>query len=570
MLEFISVTLIQWAPSVIGPGKLERRVAGLLDRRRDRRTRTSRSVRWTTTATLLVLCGLAGTTRVVAVADGAQQSKSTSAEPAKVPAAPKAMLQWTGIPKVSLENPTLHRGIVLGPDGHPLPGASIYAASTIELLEISKADKVGVKDLGPVRAVTDAQGRFEFDALDLSWVTPAGVRKRWETLLVAARDGVASGWITTYGDDRTFRSYWNPFPAKDVAIRTRPPVTLAGAFSLEGGNPVADARVRLTALFAPIEYDLDRHIPREEKKELGLFSGINYAESLHRPWLLPGLKTETTTDKDGRFELPSLPEGFIAELEVAHPQAVTTELRAAVRRIEPVYRKSFGGGEETTPTLYGSDFKIELQKGIILRGQVASASWGSNTKAAGISVALANHNSPDGMTGQRFKTDSEGRFLVTGLAKNVEGYELAFAGSFAAPFRSARQQIVAGIVARVQLEDAVPYRLKLTDREGNPIDRTVFSVDVQQTPGTTRRDIKTTFNDAERVALGVYEGIVPIGPGAVLVKRGKKTDRPAAVNPKAFFEPGRTDWTPEEERYAYGDAWHIAMPGVSTTDRLPA
>ena len=129
---------------------------------------------------------------------------------------------------------------------------------------------------------------------------------------------------------------------------------------------------------------------------------------------------------------------------------------------------------------------------------------------------------------------------------------------------------MSGAVARVELAVAVPYRLKLTDREGNPIDRTVFSIDVQQTPGTTRRDIKTTFNDAERVALGVYEGIVPIGPGAVLVKRGKKTDRPAAVNPKAFFEPGRTDWTPEEERYAYGDAWHIATSGVSTTDMLGA
>ncbi len=512
------------------------------------------------------------------MADGAQQPISTPAEPPKVPAkvpakvapAPKAMLESSSIPKVSLENPTLHRGIVLGPDGHPLPGASIYAASTIELLEIAKADKVGVKDLGPVRAVTDAQGRFEFNAQDLSWVTPAGVRKRWETLLVAARDGVVSGWIEIYGDDRGFRSHWNPLPGKDVAIRTRPPAALAGAFSLEGGTPLAEARVRLTALFAPVEYDLDRHIPMEEKKESGLFSGIDYAESLHRPWVLPGLKTEATTDKDGRFELPGLPEGFIAELEVAHPQAVTTKLRAAVRRIEPVYRQSSGGREETKPTLYGSGFKIELQKGIILRGQVTSAEFGRNTKAAGISVALANHNSLDGMWGDRVKTDSEGRFLVTGLAKYLEGYELAFAGSFAAPFRSARQRIVDGIVARVQLEDAVPYRLKLTDRAGNPIDRTVFSVDVQQTPGTIRRDIKTRFNDAERVAPGVYEGIVPIGPGAVLVKRGKKTDRPAVVNPKAFFEPGRIDWTPEEERYAYGDAWHIATPGVSTTDGLAA
>ena len=86
--------------------------------------------------------------------------------------------------------------------------------------------------------------------------------------------------------------------------------------------------------------------------------------------------------------------------------------------IEPVYRKSSRGREETTPTLYGSGFKIELQKGVILRGEVTSDGLASKTKAAGISVALANHNSPDGMMGKRFKTDSEGRFEVTGLAKN--------------------------------------------------------------------------------------------------------------------------------------------------------
>ena len=220
-----------------------------------------------------------------------------------------------------------------------------------------------------------------------------------------------------------------------------------GSVSLEGGTPLANARVRLTALFAPFEYDLDRHIPKEEKKEIGLFSGINYAESLHRPWLLPGLKTEATTDKDGRFELPGLPEGIIAELEVAHPQAVTTELPRPCDGSSP-YRKSSRGPEETTPTLYGSGFKIELQKGVILRGQVTSDEFSSKPKAAGISVALANHNSPDGMTGKRFKTDSEGRFLVTGLAKNLEGYELAFAGSFAAPFRGARQRVVSGVVAQ--------------------------------------------------------------------------------------------------------------------------
>src|SRR5262249_18837917 len=133
-----------------------------------------------------------------------------------------ARIEWTGLPKVDLDHPTLHRGVVLGPDGKPLAGASVYAASTIELLELAAADNVNEKNLGPVRAVTDAEGRFEFDAPDHSWVTPAGERKRWETLLVATKVGVAPGWLSTWGAERSFRSHWHPHQSKDVALRMRP------------------------------------------------------------------------------------------------------------------------------------------------------------------------------------------------------------------------------------------------------------------------------------------------------------------------------------------------------------
>ncbi|MEM9646225.1 MAG: hypothetical protein AAF989_14640, partial [Planctomycetota bacterium] len=45
-------------------------------------------------------------------------------------------------------------------------------------------------------------------------------------------------------------------------------------------------------------------------------------------------------------------------------------------------------------------------------------------------------------------------------------------------------------------------------------------------------------------------------------------DRPVHVDPKAFFEPGRNDWTLQEERYTYGDEWRIACIATSETDRL--
>jgi hypothetical protein len=203
----------------------------------------------------------------------------------------------------------------------------------------------------------------------------------------------------------------------------------------------------------------------------------------------------------------------------------------------------------------------------VLRGQVVSAEWGHEKKAIGVTVALANHNSAEGMDGQRFTTDADGRFELTGLLGSPQGYELAFVGSYAAPWRGHRQTIFPEMENRVTLTPAIPYRLELKDGQGHAVDRPVYSIVVQAVPGSFYRDAKERFNVPERIAPGVYQGIVPAGPAAVLVER-HKSDRPLAVNPKAIFAPDRADWTLEEERYAYGDSWRIAGAGVSTTDNL--
>ena len=63
---------------------------------------------------------------------------------------------------------------------------------------------------------------------------------------------------------------------------------------------------------------------------------------------------------------------------------------------------------------------------------------------------------------------------------------------------------------------------------------------------------------------GVYEGFAIPGPGAVMVKTPSGPGyRAAHVDPKAFFAPGRTEWTNQELITAYGthdtliigDAW---------------
>lgn len=562
-------------PSIMGRGELEQRVCSLLDSRRDPRTRVSRWVRCTAAVFLMSSVAFLGTTRVVAVTPErpTQKPASPSADgaddtPQSKPPNPKDDIEWTKVPTVDLEDATMHRGIVLGPDGMPLPGAAVYAASTIELFDLTDAADVSVKDLGTVRAVTDAKGRFEFVAKDLTWITSSLERKRWETILVATKDGLAPGWLKTWGADRSFRSHWHPSQSREVLLRVRPKATLTGQFFIEKDKPLVGARIRLKGLMAPTDYDLEKHVNLREKKALGLFQSISYAESINRPWILPKLGVEVTTDGDGRFELPGMPEGFIASLEITHRDSVTTRIRAAIRPIEPVYRKPDALNPNGTPllTLYGSGFKATMAKGVILRGKVTG--YQQNSVGAGVLVALSNHNAQDGMYGQRFKTDADGRFELTGLSSQPQAYEVAFAGSFDAPFGSRRQKIVPGEDADVKLAQAVRYRLKLLDRAGMPVEREVSSDIVQTIPGLVRRDIKSRFNDAVRVAPGVYEGIVPIGPGVVLVKRGAKADRPAAVDPKAFFAPKRTDWTVAEERYSFGDAWRIARQAVVTTEAL--
>jgi hypothetical protein len=347
---------------------------------------------------------------------------------------------------------------------------------------------------------------------------------------------------------------------------------LKGQFLGPGGKPVEGAKVRIATVMIPSKRDLDYHIERREIKALGMFQGISYFESFSRPWLLPGLETVTTTDADGRFSFDKLPKDHIVNLRVTHPSVRTTEIRIAVRNMEAVYREPFGGRGEPSLSLMGSGFSCELPQGISLKGLVrrhwsVGVGPAAGAPIAGMTVAMANHNSATGMTGDQFTTDADGRFEITGLYETArtDAYTVAVVGSFDVPFTSRRMTIRPEFESTIEVFAAVPYRLKLTDEEGNPVDRSVYSMVVQSQPNAVHPGIKRHFNDPKRVAPGVYEGIVPLGPGVVVVKRGSKNDRPVSVNPKQLFSPSRSDWTVAETRYSYGDQWHIAVPRVIST-----
>jgi hypothetical protein len=202
-------------------GDLEQRIDDFFNPRRNVMAKTGMSTKIATAVVLVAAGLLIATTRPAVSQVATPQPEIPPTGPAPQPAIPletpptddgpapqpkiaPPKITWTEVPIVAADDPTLHRGIVYGGNGEPLAGVSIYAASTIEIFTLRKADRVTTADLGKVRGVTDELGRFEFRTPDLSWVDEAGVRKRWETLLVATADGLLPAWLKTWGPTAAF------------------------------------------------------------------------------------------------------------------------------------------------------------------------------------------------------------------------------------------------------------------------------------------------------------------------------------------------------------------------------
>ncbi len=112
----------------------------------------------------------------------------------------------------------------------------------------------------------------------------------------------------------------------------------------------------------------------------------------------------------------------------------------------------------------------------------------------------------------------------------------------------------------------IPFRLRLTDESGADVD----DAEVQYMPVSPNPALAELLPEfysgyplslAARRAQGDYEGFVLPGPGAVLIKTAHPDRyRPAHVDPKRSFAPGKTDWTAQELISAYGTHETLANP----------
>jgi beta-lactamase regulating signal transducer with metallopeptidase domain len=540
----VQVRPLRGAVGIIGgPGKLERRIAGLIDPRRNTKTTTSRKVACVVRLLFIGWGAIASATRFAASA-GAAHAASPIPKPlsARDPEDPKFAEHF--------------RGRVTGPDGKPMSGARVF---------IVPAHGTS-KDIGKVRARTGADGRFAFDAPDMTYTDDDGLPSRREGYLMATAEGLGPDGMKTWGQDHVgLHTHWDPVKGTALNLQlATDDVPIHGRFLDPAGRPLVGARVRLSRLRIPMRRDLDAHLALVTKNH-AIYILIDYERDLD-PDLVPGLTSQTRTDADGRFKLSGLGRDRLAELRVSAPGVVDTTLTVMTRDAPDIGTHPFPNGK-TTGVIQGAGFTLQLKPGRTIKGRVIDRD--SHEPIPGMWVGpLQNAVNEFSSKLYPWVTDANGRFTITGLDPAIlEPETILMAGSHqqnfnrlivaaappGLPYQTAWAEAKGNAEVVIECRRGIPFHLRLVDEQGRPVEAKLTYVDVQPNADVIHDEVVWPVSRAARKADGTYQGFVLPGPGAILVEtRWALNYRPARVDPKAFFAPGRTNWSPEEQISAYG------------------
>lgn len=184
-------------------------------------------------------------------------------------------------------------GTVVDPGGKPVGGASISMVKFVQL-DVARTNR---QKLEPV-TTTDANGQFQFTAKD-------------ELFYVVAQKAGYGFDVELIQEDKS---------KKSVQLQLRDLISVEGSVVDENGKPVANAEVECTHLF--------RYPPQFLEDQLKIIQETGRADGLYRqfsdvPFYFPfpkGLNWKVQTDVQGKFMLPELPSGMMAQLQFNKPK----------------------------------------------------------------------------------------------------------------------------------------------------------------------------------------------------------------------------------------------------------
>ncbi len=427
-------------------------------------------------------------------------------------------------------------GQVLGPDGGPLAGARVY-------LMDPDANPSEERPVAPVRAVTDRSGRFRFSAPDWTDRALDGLPVRRAGLLIAMAESYGPDWVRTWQPKTT---EWTLKLVRDVPIH--------GLLLDQEGRPLVDVNVKVMNLSVPDHLDDFLNSGRGGF----LHPGYRFRDSLYWPSFAPGMTGTAITDHEGRFRVAGLGGERVTTLNYRGAAISEWNNQVMTRDAPDVVRHP----NKPASITYGAGFTLRLKPGRTVAGIVRDKQTGEPLPGMWVSPSYVPESRGDFPA-----TDVKGRFTITGLSP--EHKTLAI---WTGPPPGSRHFMAMGDVPDhgdvvIECPRGIPYRLSLVDEAGKPVEAVVnyYAVDPNPNVSSVLADPSQglrPFNRAKRLDDDSYLGAVLPGPGAVFATPRRGGYRPAHVDPKAFFAPGKSDWKPEDEPKPYGNHEIIVSPAT--------
>lgn len=192
--------------------------------------------------------------------------------------------------------------------GDPIADAKIFVQNNPHSTGVEWQATKPEEDLILGKATSDANGRFriEWGVTQVSAINNAAVRA--DIIVMKPNYAIAfresSLWMAEY-----------------LQFKLVPDVEHVGTVLDDQGNPLADAEVRLDAIYRDVEW-VNRG---------SVFSSDREVCSMMTSTLRPRVKT----DKDGKYRMRGLASGYIAMLQVTHPKFPSIRRMQAVNENSP-------------------------------------------------------------------------------------------------------------------------------------------------------------------------------------------------------------------------------------------
>ncbi|MEZ6033172.1 MAG: M56 family metallopeptidase [Planctomycetaceae bacterium] len=377
--------------------KLEHRVAGLLDQRRNRVTRLSRSAFALISVLSLLLAMIAAVATMSLASALPNDEVKTAAEqkPDEVVASEP----------VASDAVVVVRGTVLKPDGSPAAGATVRSAAIV-FASMKTLLPAGFKPaMTTVKAEQD--GRFEiavhrhpFGDFD-----PKGTMfdKLWmETPVAASLDGFG-------GDCIRYREIDQP---DNVVLTLVEDMPLHGRVVDLEGQPIAGVPVAIGGLARTTSGDLSNWLNAITAGEDAQNAYRHISHSMD-PELL-GVPEYVTTDSNGEFVVHGIGRERMVTLQFVGDKIALQTVSAVTREMPSTKRTLFGSATEQ---VFGSTFVFSASPSQPVEGIVVDAE--TQQPLAGVAVE-GTRFAGSMLTGReniKTITDTNGRFRLVGFPK---------------------------------------------------------------------------------------------------------------------------------------------------------